>query len=203
MIIKEKMKSIELFSLLDAEIPNFPKYSTQIMNLANQNSQGTRPPVVGQLSDLIQEFDGHSLSEWKEWYLERYPNAINTATERVFSMIENFKQSIPLITKDMVKQWVSDLVITKTYAGLKVQGAILRYLADIYNTTWRTATPTEESQNIDGVVGNAYISVKPETFKNMLQLPIEIKVHEVYYSKKTDGLSVEYDKDAILEDICR
>jgi hypothetical protein len=118
-------------------------------------------------------------------------------------MIENFKQSIPLITKDIVKQWVSDLVITKTYAGLKVQGAILRYLADIYNTTWRTATPTEESQNIDGVVGDAYISVKPDTFKNMLQLPIEIKVHEVYYSKTKDGLSVEYDKDAILEDICR
>jgi hypothetical protein len=83
MIIKEKIRSIVLFSLLDADIPNFPKYFTQLINLANQNSQGTRPQVVGQLSDLIQEFDGHSLIEWKEWYLERYPNAIDTATERI------------------------------------------------------------------------------------------------------------------------
>ncbi len=39
----------------------FPKYTTQLMNLANQNSQGTRPKVVGQMSDLIQEFDGKKI----------------------------------------------------------------------------------------------------------------------------------------------
>jgi MjaI restriction endonuclease len=33
----------------------FPKYTTQIMNLANQNAQGTRPNVVGQMSELIEE----------------------------------------------------------------------------------------------------------------------------------------------------
>ena len=38
------------------------------MNLANQNSQGTRSKVVGQLSDLIQEFQGNSIEEWEEWY---------------------------------------------------------------------------------------------------------------------------------------
>ena len=32
----------------------FPKYTTQIMNLANQNAQGTRPNVVGQMSELIE-----------------------------------------------------------------------------------------------------------------------------------------------------
>lgn len=31
------------------------------MKLANQNSQGTRPKVVGQLSDLIVEFQGNSI----------------------------------------------------------------------------------------------------------------------------------------------
>jgi hypothetical protein len=33
----------------------FPKYTTQIMNLANQNAQGTRPRVVGQMSELVQQ----------------------------------------------------------------------------------------------------------------------------------------------------
>ena len=42
---------------LVAEIdPEFPKYTTQVMNTANQNSQGTRPRVVGQLSEIIEEY---------------------------------------------------------------------------------------------------------------------------------------------------
>src|SRR3990170_3334071 len=42
------------------KIVEFPKYTTQVMNLANQNAQGTRPKVVGQLSELIKEFSGQS-----------------------------------------------------------------------------------------------------------------------------------------------
>ena len=34
----------------------FPKYTSQIMNLANQNAQVTRPPVVGQMSELFPEY---------------------------------------------------------------------------------------------------------------------------------------------------
>jgi hypothetical protein len=37
---------------LDA-LPSFPKYTTKLMNLANQNAQGTRPQIVGQMSELI------------------------------------------------------------------------------------------------------------------------------------------------------
>ena len=34
---------------------NFPKYTTQIINQASQNMQATRPKVVGQMSELIQQ----------------------------------------------------------------------------------------------------------------------------------------------------
>ena len=30
----------------------FPKYTSQLINWANQNAQGTRPAVVGQMSEL-------------------------------------------------------------------------------------------------------------------------------------------------------
>ena len=38
------------------KIAEFPKYTTQLINLANQNAGGTRPRVVGQMSELIKEF---------------------------------------------------------------------------------------------------------------------------------------------------
>ena len=42
-----KIKNEELIQELIGETKDFPKYTTQLMNLANQNAQGTRPRVVG------------------------------------------------------------------------------------------------------------------------------------------------------------
>ena len=70
MIKKVKISNSEVQEFLSGAAVSFPKYTTQIMNLANQNAQGTRPKIVGQMSDLIQEFDGKTLSEWKVWYVK-------------------------------------------------------------------------------------------------------------------------------------
>ncbi|WP_293448839.1 MjaI family restriction endonuclease [Persephonella sp.] len=51
-----KIKIDEIKKLMEIETPEFPKYATQIINLANQNAQATRPRVVGQMSKL--EFTG-------------------------------------------------------------------------------------------------------------------------------------------------
>ncbi len=193
MATEVKIKNDELFRLLNADIPEFPKYTTQLMNLANQNAQGTRPAVVGKMSDLIQEFPGKELAGWEEWYLRSHPTAIEDATNRVFGMIEQFKTAIDKITKEMVRDWIKDLVITKTFAGLKVQEAILKYIAEIEFTTYRTATAQEESQNIDGMIGDRFVSIKPTTWSGMLSSPIEIKIDLIYYEKTKDGLVIKYD----------
>ena len=56
---KIKIKTVELTQDLVGIPIEFPKYTTQLMNLSNQNAQGTRPKVVGQMSYLIQEFGEH------------------------------------------------------------------------------------------------------------------------------------------------
>ena len=40
----------------DTDVPQYPKYTTQVINLANQNAGGTRPRNVGQLSELLPEY---------------------------------------------------------------------------------------------------------------------------------------------------
>jgi len=42
-----KIKNEELIKELVGETKEFPKYTSQLINLANKNSQGTRPRVVG------------------------------------------------------------------------------------------------------------------------------------------------------------
>ena len=169
----------------------FPKYATQIINLANQNAQGTRPNVVGQMSELIQECPSNDYVEWGEWYLETMPNAVDEATSRIVDMIEKFKKVIVQIDEDMVRAWVEDLLITKTFIGLKAQQGILQEVAKIKGTSYRLATPDEEAKGIDGYVGDIPISVKPTTYKSkdMLRESIDVKI--VYYEKTKDAIKID------------
>jgi hypothetical protein len=186
-----KIKNSELVAEISGEAKNFPKYTTQIINLANQNSQGTRPKVVGQLSELIQQCPHKEYSKWKEWYLQQQPNAIADATHKVYAMVEELKKAINLIDENMVKKWVEDLVIDKTFIGLKFQEAILKRVAKIKNASYRLSNPKEESKGIDGFIGNIPISIKPTTYKtkNMLNERIEAKI--IFYEKKKDGINVD------------
>ncbi|MBO5453090.1 MAG: MjaI family restriction endonuclease [Clostridia bacterium] len=193
--MKFSIKNDELVVLNGSETPDFPKYTSQLINWANQNAQGTRPKVVGQLSDLFPEYesedDNVSMQGWRKWYFERHPDAIETATDKIFVQVENLKEAIKLINKPLVRKWVEDLVITKTYNGLYVQEAILSKLAQKLGEDYRLATPEEESQGIDGYVGNVAYSVKPDTYRTMNRLSESINVKMIYYTKKKTGLTIE------------
>ncbi len=190
---KIKISNKEIAQLLSGGSPSFPKYSTQILNLANQNAQGTRPSVVGQLSELIKEFKGGGLKNWEKWYKGKEPDGIERAIEKISDMVEKLKDSIGKINKDMIREWVTDLVIVKTFAGLKFQEAIIKRIAEDVGENYRLATPEEESRGIDGYVGNDPVSIKPTTYKTKAALPESINYRIVYYEKKKDGIVIEFD----------
>jgi hypothetical protein len=183
----------ELRAILSGEPPELPKYTTQLINLANQNAQGTRPKVVGQMSELIQQFDGRTLAEWEAWYLERFPDAIDTAVQRISQMLENFKGALDKIDRDLIEKWVRDLVIVQTFIGLRCQVAILQAVAEARGMTWRLAMPEEEAQGIDGYIGNEPVSIKPETYDVKAALPETIKVKIIRYRKLKTGIEVEFE----------
>ncbi len=190
-----KNELIESFNESNSTI--FPKYTSQLINWANQNAQGTRPNVVGQMSDLFPDFQVKTpagditVESWRGWYLDKYPDAMSVATDRIYAQIENLKKAITLIDKKMVSDWVEDLVINKTFNGMYVQKAILAFLADKWGKTYRLATPEEEAKGIDGYVGNIAYSVKSDTYKTMGRLSEIIDVKMIYYTKTKTGLKIE------------
>ncbi len=194
--MKIKLKNAEIQEYVVNESPSeFPKYTTQLMNLANQNSQATRPRNVGQMTELIKEFPGKSFEEWVKWYQERYPNAIDDAADKIISMVNNFNEAFPKIDRTMVKAWVEDLVLVKTYTGLRFQEAILRKLSEIKGCDYRLADPYEESQGIDGFVGEEAYSIKPSTYESKPYLSESIEVKIIFYEKKKDGVVFEIEED--------
>ncbi len=179
----------------DSNPTTFPKYTSQLINWANQNAQGTRPVVVGQMSELFSEFVKSgmeiTIDNWRKWYVEKYPHAFVNATDKIYTQVQNLRDAIPLIDRDMVECWVEDLIISKTFNGLYVQRAILAFLAENKDTTYRLATPEEESKGIDGYVGSVPYSVKPDSYKTMGRLSEKIDVKMVYYTKTKTGLKIE------------
>ncbi len=188
-----KILNREVQVLLKSEPAEFPKYVTQILNLANQNAGGTRPKIVGQSSDLIQNFEGDSINEWEIYYRELYPDAIQISVEKITAMVENLKIAIDKIDQPMIEAWVSDLVFVKTYIGLKFQAAILKRVAQETGAEFRLSTPQEEARGIDGFIGEKPISIKPATYQTKNALPESISVDFIFYTKLKDGLRLEYD----------
>lgn len=192
--MKLKLSNEEIRKYLDIDSPEFPRYTTQLLNLANQNAQGTRPRIVGQMSELIQHFTGQKLSEWEQWYLKRNPDAIKMATEKVLQMVENLRDAIKKIDRVMVEKWIRDLVVVKTFMGLRFQEAILKRGAEIKGVDYRLSDSAEESKGIDGYIGDIPVSIKPSTYKIKAALPEEIAVKIIYYEKVNNGIEVDYEQ---------
>lgn len=190
--MKIKITVEEIRRYLDVETPEFPKYVAPLINLANQYAQGTRPRVVGQMSELIQEFEGKTLKEWEKWYLKKKPGAIEDATGKILEKLKELKSAMNSIDRRMVEKWVRDLVIVKTYAGLRFQEAILKRGAELKGAGYRLSEPEEEAKGIDGYIGDEPVSIKPVTYQAKLSLPEEIEVKIIYYQKVADGIEVDY-----------
>lgn len=171
----------------------FPTYTTQLINIANQNSQATRAYNVGQMSELIREFPGNSYEQWVCWYIEKHPKAIDRATDKTFAMIVKMRQAMDGIDRKMVRQWIEELILTKTYAGLRFQESILKTIAQKNNTTYRLARPDEESKGIDGFIGIEPVSIKPVSYQSKSFLPETIDAKIIYYEKVRGGIKFQYE----------
>jgi hypothetical protein len=189
--------------------PEFPKYTTQIMNTANQNSQGTRPATVGQLNEIIEEYKQKypegDYEDWIEFYYEHYDGEenIEEATDKVYEMVVKMREATEEIDREMVNRWVKDLVLYKTYIGLgRNEEAILEKLSNEYNLPYELGTAEDESKGIDGYLGDQPVSIKPITYKQKSRLQEDIQAPIIYYEEysTTEALKLYLDElDKVLD----
>jgi len=145
------------------------------------------------MSELIKEFKGKKLEEWETWYLNKYPEAIERAKTKILQMMGNLKEVITLIDAQMIEAWVKDLVIVKTFVGLKFQEAIMKRVAATMGKGYRMSDPEDEAKGIDGYIGEIPTSIKPQTYESKQMLPEIIGVHIIYYEKVKDGINIFFE----------
>ena len=98
-----------------------------------------------------------------------------------------------LIDKELIREWVKDLVYIKTFCGLRFQEAIIAFVAKETGQSYRLANKEEEAKGIDGFIGNQAIQIKSVTYKMEARLSEAIEVPIIYYEKKKDGITIEYE----------
>ena len=119
--MKIRLTPQDLRGRLGEARPAYGKYVRQLLNLANWIAKATGPNRVGQMTELIRECPARDFDGWRDWYLHRYPTAIDEATNRVVSMLERLRDAIHDIDRETVRRWVTELVLEQTYVGLRVE----------------------------------------------------------------------------------
>lgn len=104
-------------------IPNieFPKYTSQLINWANQNAQGTRPKVVGQLSDLFPKFQNStediSIEKWvRDLVVYKTYNGLYVQQAILASLAERVNESFRLATQEEESKGIDGFVGTTPYS---------------------------------------------------------------------------------------
>ena len=185
-----KLTAQDLRRRLVGDRPAYEKYVSPLINLANRFAQATRRNQVGQVSELIRECPAQDYEGWRDWYLKRYPTAIDGATDRVLTMPEGLRNALDGIDRETVRRWVTELVLEQTLVGLRVERAILETAAHRLSRTLRLSSPEDESRGIDGYLDGRPVSVKPITYKTMRGLGETIDAMMINYEKKPNGTIV-------------
>lgn len=146
------------------------------------------------MTELTPQNFNKTQKEWENWYLERYPDAIDNTTDKAYDMLSKHKKAMNSLKRDLVKKYLSDLVLVKSKKGLIAQEMVLNYLSIKYNTTYRLATPEEESQGITGYVGEKPMQVKPHTYFDKPRLEEEFPCDVVIYKGAENYLCIYFEE---------
>ena len=190
---KERIRLEEAEEGIDVHL-NLPKYTSYILNEIVRNSKANYPNVVGQMTEIAPQHFDKTQKEWEDWYLENYPDAIENATDKAYDMLLKHKMAMESIDRELVKAYMTDLVLVRSRKGLIYHDMILDYLSKKYNTTYRLATPEEESKRIDGYVGDKHIQIKPHTYLNKPRLQEEFPCDVVFYKDTKTYLYIYFEE---------
>lgn len=174
----------------------WPVYAKQLLNIATQNSKAANPKEIGSVKELwlkmrSQGING-TLDNWTKFYQKERggEECLEKSGKKVYVMMQ--KMGVSWITEDMCIDYIKELAYNKTHMGLGGEEMAIQAIAKYYKLPYRFSNAQEESQGIDGWIGDSPVQVKPHDSA--------FKAHVHNHPDKDKVLLVTYDKDE--ETVC-
>jgi len=161
---------------------SFPVNSKPILNIATQNSQATRPKVVGSMKDQFTAFlttGKRSVDEWETYYLQTCNGRakIQAATDLLYNYLNKMPVDHSVFTRDLAEKYITELTINKTHYGMSGEYHSVLAAAAYFDSGFRFSTAEEESHGIDAWINDRPVQVKPHD---------SVKMHHVRNHADTD-----------------
>ena len=143
----------------------WPKYSTQLLNIATQNCQALRAKFVGSMKETWLEMKKQNLAgtldTWTDYYNSTHgTDGLVEASKKTFVMIK--AMGITRIEEAMCLDYIKEVVYNKTHMGMGGEETAVQVVADYYKLPYRWSTAEEESRGIDAWIDDKPVQVKPE-----------------------------------------
>ena len=172
----------------------FPDLTSDLISLANHLSKATACKKLGNPASVIEEFKGKAFEDWERFYEQKRPGALDTASREIYGAIEKLRKSLALVDEELVRHWVEEAVLKRTYAAWRIQETILKHIANRQGKPFRQADDQESEAGIDGFIDTRPFSVRPVS--HYFKGPPEEKdtqVELVYFEKIKSGIRVYID----------
>jgi hypothetical protein len=143
----------------------WPKYSTQLLNVAGQNCKAFDVRQVGSAKETWLEMRQQGIpgtfENWCNFYNSKpFANNIPAQAQRLYEMIQ--KMQIGGISYDMCEDYIKEVIYNKTHMGMAGEEMAIQAVGSYYSLPVRFSDAQEEAQGIDGWIGEIPVQVKPE-----------------------------------------
>lgn len=152
-------------NILKKQKIKYPRYWYGFINKAADMCGATRSNKIGKLHVLYGQRKYRSLNEWIKYHKKRYPNAIKNTVNAIYAVLDEIgldkknKQKY----KKYIRKFAENLIFNQTYAGLKIQEAILIKISQLTKENYRWTGAKEDSSGVDGFIGRIPVSIKPKS----------------------------------------
>ena len=113
-----------------------PKYTFYALNNAVKYSSANHKEVVGDITELYEEFEEEypngDFRDWQNFYYNNYNGRerLEEATEQAYDMFLTIRAAIDQINKDDVQDFIEGIVLRGTYSNENVREAVKKKLTE-------------------------------------------------------------------------
>lgn len=179
-----------------------PKYTFYAMNNAVKYSSANRKPLVGDISEIYEEFEekhpNGDFDDWKNYYYNYYDGRerLDEATEEAYDMFLTIRAAIDQIDQEDVREFVEGLVLNGTYSNRNGRDAVIEKVVESISECGRL-NPGEGPDGCDLRLGNRFVSIQLEEIREESVFENRDDVVVFYFSENEGDNGLQIDVSAL------
>jgi len=188
--------------LITGDAKKAPKYTFYAMNNAVKYSSANRKPLVGDISEIYEDFEDDypdgDFDDWRNYYYNHHngQERLEEATEEAYDMFLTIRAAIDQIDREDVRAFVEGLVLNGTYSNQNAREAVIEKVVESKSECERLE-PGEGPEGCDLRLGDRFVSIQSEEMREESIFEERDNVVVFYFSENEGDSGLKIDVSAL------